>query len=272
MVEIAQLGEQINTRHITESIMKEKKILPDSKMFRWMHPAAVCGIENGMVLLRGNRANSTNVIDGYGSQERERAARNLEDPGLNFTKVPVPTYESKIRRMQVSLSVADQPEALRIYPDVGSQVHALYFTLPEDVLFRVHAEQYDPREVGTALVMRTYMDQLGLTEEPKYLDWLQEGKGVRVITYLPGKGGKEQRMEIRFVRENSAYKVENAAPQAPELDEALEQIALCLFFMENDTFDTVTMLNGTMYNADDLHQHIMENPAYSLAKQLETNS
>jgi len=263
MSESSESLQFIDNRQKTFMIAQEIGILPTTKVYRWMHPVMVCGIENGRLLLVGNKENGTRVLDKYGSTDVDLRANDLKNPGLNFIVDYSDHYRSGYRRMAVSLRMDEQAEELQIYPDVGSEVKSVYYTNPEGTVFRVGAERIDPLEVGIALKVRASMDRLRLREEPGYKNWMESDiEGVRVITYLPKPGKGEQKIEVAFIRDGDSFRVNNPFPDGTEMSKLIEEMAIYRLLLENREFNRLVRSDGSINQKDELIDAVTQAPEF----------
>ena len=267
---MSEIKQPINIEEQTKMISKEVGILPDTKVFRWLHPGVICGVVGGQILLRGNNSNGTAIVDEYGNSPERKRASALKNPGLNFTHTYSDNYQNDKRRVAVSLRMDQQPKGLQLYPDVGSEIKSIYFTLPVDSFFHVSAEKLDPIEVAIALNMRSCMNRLGVIEEPDYLHWLDSGEGVRLVTYLPKPERGEQRVEITFFSEkDNSYRIDTAPFKGLQNREEVERMAVYRFLLENRDFSQLLMADGSIHSKDDLLRGVTESKQFAIAKSLE---
>lgn len=240
----------------TQIIASELKLTPTDNVYRYLHPIMICGVEDGKLLLRGTKSNGTAVIDNYRPQKDRVSASSLTDAGLNFTTTFHPNYKSDQRRLAVSFKMKDQPKGLRIYPDVGSEVPSVYFTVPEDSFFKVDFKDGDPIEVGIAIKLHQLMGSLHLADEPEYLNWMESSEGARVVSYLKQENEKEQRIEVAFLKEGNSYKIDSALDSVDfltrEEKKLLEAMAIYRLLLEDRDFDEIVGLDNIRYKREDL--------------------
>lgn len=248
--------EQI-TRHVAEKL----KIGPETPVWRYLHPVMVCGIENGKLLLAGNKANGTLVIDEYNEKSKSLRASALPEPGLNFTREFHGNYKSPQRRMSVSLKMADQPKNLRIYNDSGSEASSVYFTLPPNERFRVDANEYEPIETTLGILIHKLMEKLQPYDEPNFLRWGDESQGVQVAIDFRTSEKTWDQYQIQFLKKGTAYQMQ-PLPESLPARPGLEELAVYRFFIEDRSMTEIIGASGKHYTREALMQTIQNSTEY----------
>lgn len=256
---MSEFETSINSPDIVDQVCKELEVKVTDKLFRYMHPVMISGIEDGYLLLRGLKSDGSAVIDKYTRRENSerRQKSSLENPGLNFSVRFSPNYRNKDRRLAVSLKIADQPNGLKVYQDTGSEIKSVYLTLPEGTFFKVSLETGDTEEVGMAIRIHQLMEKLSVVHEPEYLNWVESGDGVRIAFYLKKEGDAEEWAEITFYKNGNTYKAEMPQTSVGIDRDDLLKMATFRLMLEDKDFDAVISDNTNLKVSDllaEVHQ------------------
>lgn len=246
---------------ITLQVAQELKIGPETPVWRYLHPVMVCGIENGKLLLAGNKANGTLIHDEYGEKPKSMRASALPNPGLNFTTEFHGNYKSPQRRMSVSLKMADQPKNLRIYKDSGSEASSVYFTLPANEHFRVDVKEFDPVETTLGILIHRLMEKLKPYDEPSFMRWGDENKGVQIAIDFRKSEKTWDQYQVQFLKKGTTYQMQPLPTELPTRP-GLEELAVYRFFLEDRSMTEIIGASGKHYTREALMQTIQNSAEY----------